>query len=791
MKISLNWLKTYIDIPVAPEDIAQRLTMVGLEVEEIHHIEPFFDKVVIGRIQSVKKHPNADKLTICQVQTGKELLSVVCGAPNVREGICVPVAKIGGRIHGTDIRQVQIRGELSQGMICSERELGLSDDHTGILVMEDCDHVGDLFLSELQVSDTVFEINVTPNRPDCLSYLGIARELSVIFRKSFKHPQIQIIESTQNVSDLIQIEIRDRSCPRYSARVIRDVHIASSPAWLKARLQSVGIRSINNVVDITNFVLMETGHPLHAFDYDRIVSRKIRVRKAHENEKFVTLDNLKRDLEGNDLLICDGDKPVALAGIMGGQNSEVSDNTHHILLESAYFDPMTIRKTSKRLCMSTEASQRFERGADPNGTLYALNKASSLISEIASGHICQGVVDIYPEPVESKRIIVRPERVTQILGSEVPKPEIVTILKHLNCSVEKENPLTFIVPTARPDLNKEIDLIEEIIRHFGYDTIEPKTSSLVSLEGSRNTEDEQMENIRNILCGLGFLEVWNSSLVSERHINALTPAVQPVKIRNPLSPETQYLRTCGLAGILDALQWNINRNEHHLRLFESARVFAYQDAQFPIEKIVIAAAITGDQNPKLFWKNKGKAVDFFHLKGLLCALLESTHIPDCSFQPGVDQRFSEDMAVIFSRDQQIGMAGEVKSSILKSWNIEQPVYAFLLQWENLLPYLQTTATYSDIPKFPSIKRDLAFIVKKSVPVKDLLQAIYQSGGDFIRYAEVFDVYYGDPLTIDQKSVAFALTFMSMNRTLKEEDINPAVGNIIESLKKSFQAVLRS
>jgi phenylalanyl-tRNA synthetase beta chain len=778
MKISLNWLKTYIDFPVGPEDIAHRLTMVGLEVEEIHHIEPLFDKVVIGRIKTVKNHPNANKLKICQVQTGKKLLSVVCGAPNVREGICVPVAKIGGRIGGAEIREVQIRGELSQ-------------DHTGILVMKDCDHTGDPFLPELQVGDTIFEINVTPNRPDCLSYLGIAREVSVIFKKWLEQPRIQITEDSQSTSDLIQIELHDPSCPRYSARIIQDVHIAPSPAWLKARLQSVGIRSINNVVDITNFILMETGHPLHAFDYDRIASRKIRVRKAHENEIFVTLDGLQRNLDGNDLLICDGDDPVALAGIMGGQNSEVSDSTRHILLESAYFDPMTIRKTSKRLGMSTEASQRFERGADPNGTLYALNKASGMISEIASGRICRGIVDIYPEPVDPKRIIVRSARVKQILGSEIPEPEILTILKYLNCSVENENPLTFSVPTARPDLNNEIDLIEEIIRHYGYETIEPKTSGLVSFNGARNTDDEQVENIRNILCGLGFLEVWNSSLVSERHIKTLTPGTKPVKISNPLSPETQYLRTCGLAGILDALQWNINRNERHLRLFESAHVFAYQDTPFPVEKIEIAAAVTGDQSPRLYWQKKAETVDFYHLKGLLSALLESAHIPDCSFQPGEDHRFGENMTMIFSRDQQIGMAGEIKSSILKSWEIEQPVFAFLLQWEKLQPFLQTTVAYTEIPKFPAIKRDLAFIVDRSVPVKDLIHTIYQSGGDFIRHAEVFDVYYGDPLTINQKSIAFALTFMSMNRTLKEEDINPAIGNIIESLEKLFQAALRS
>ena len=791
MKISLNWLKTYIDIPLAPEEIAHRLTMVGLEVEDLVRIEPHFDNVVVGRIQTVRKHPNADKLTICHVQTDRELLSVVCGAPNVREGICVPVARIGGRAGGTRIREAQIRGEVSQGMICSERELGLSDDHSGILVLKDCGKIGDPFLPELQAGDTVFEINVTPNRPDCLSYLGIVRELSVIFGKPFVFPQNLVTEKGQKTSDLIKIEINDRSCPRYSARIVRDIQIAPSPPWLKARLQSVGIRSINNVVDITNFVLMETGHPLHAFDYDRIASGTIRVRKARKNETFVTLDDLERKLEDDDLLICDGDNPVALAGIMGGQNSEVSENTRHILIESAYFDPMNVRKTAKRLGMNTEASQRFERGADPNGTLYALNKAAGMISEIASGSVCHGIVDIYPEPVEPKKIVIRPGRVTQVLGSEVPESEMITILKNLNCAVENEDPLTLTVPTARPDLNKEIDLIEEIIRHYGYDKIEPKTCSVISIEGVTDSDDTQMENIRDIMSGLGFLEVWNSSLVSERHIRLLTPDVKPVKIRNPLSPETQFLRTCGLAGILDSLKWNINRNEHHLRLFELARIFSYQEDPLPVEKTEIAAAVTGDQIPKLYWQKKRVSVDFFHLKGLLSALLESAHIPDCSFQSGNDPLFNDQMALIFSRDVQIGMAGEVKSSILKSWEIEQPVFAFLLQWEKCLPHIRATVSYSEIPKFPSIKRDLAFIVEKSVSARDLIQAIYQSGGDFMHHVDVFDVYYGDPLTINQKSVAFALTFMSMNRTLKEEDINPGIRNIIETLEKTFRAALRS
>lgn len=521
MNINLNWLREYIPFDFTVEELVDRLTMVGLEIEETWQVEPLFRGVVVGDIVRVEKHPAADKLKICRVDVGGEVLSIVCGAPNVSEGQRVPVARIDA-VLGEDrvIESVTIRGVQSEGMICSEQELGLGDNHSGILVLNKSKYVvGADFRENSTGKDMVLEINVTPNRPDCLSHLGIAREVGVIIGKKSFRPNDTVKESERPVEEWITIDIEDpRACPRYCARVVYDITVEPSPLWLKTRLESVGIRSINNVVDVNNYVMMETGQPLHGFDYDLVKGKRIIVRKAWLGEIFVTLDSEERRLTPEDLLICDGERGIALAGVMGGLNSEVSERTQCVLLESAYFDPMTIRKTAKRFGMTTEASMRFERGADPNNTLYAINRAAQLLYQVAGGKAAQGVFDVYPQPIKDWEVSLRFSRIPIVLGTEISREKVISILKGLGLGVKGNEPIRVTVPTFRPDLKGEIDLIEEVIRHHGYEKVEPNLGSTLSLNYLQNREQNLTEEVRDILVGLGFLEALNNSLVSKEHV---------------------------------------------------------------------------------------------------------------------------------------------------------------------------------------------------------------------------------------------------------------------------------
>ena len=795
MKISINWLKSYIDFDLAPQDIAQKLTMVGLEVEEIIPVRPLFRNVVIGDVLTVEKHPNADKLSVCVVDVGNEKLPVVCGAPNVKPGIRVPVVKIGGHVGEMKIKKVSLRGVESCGMICSERELGLSEEHSGILILDDHGQpLGDPFLKEMQVADTVLEIDVTPNRPDCLSHLGVARELGAILGKPIHMPDAEVnASSASKTGDLVDIKLDDpAACPRYTVRIIQDAVITESPGWLRARLESVGIRSINNIVDVTNFILMETGHPLHAFDYDKIEMHRIHVRHARKNERFVTLDDIERSLQENDLLICDGKRPVALAGIMGGQNSEITDSTTNILLESAYFDPMTIRKSARRLGMSTEASQRFERGADPNGTVFAVNRAVKLMVELSGGKLVQSMADVYPEPVKAKTIQIREERVKRVLGVPVPKKEILSIFKLLDFKIEKSDHIIEVtVPTSRPDLQKEVDLIEEIVRHYGYEHIPANLTNTLDLGITQNDELCETERIRDVLSGLGFSEVWNSSFVSELHIKSFTPDIKPVEIKNPLSPDTQFLRTCVIPSILDNLKWNINRGEKNLRLFEIGRVFHPGKNQCPDEKWIITAAVTGNTLLKPTWQTKPHASDFFHMKGIVETFLNRLHIANLNLTPFSDPVFGETALNIFSEKHRLGNVGKLNETFTELWDIQQDVFTFRIDLQVLMQCLPKNRKYHEIPRFPSVKRDLAMVVEKTVQAGSMIDEIRSAGGKLVSAVDVFDIYNGKPLTENQKSVAFALTFMSKDRTLREDEINPLINKIIKRLEQKFHAVLRT
>jgi phenylalanyl-tRNA synthetase beta chain len=784
MKIPISWLKDHIRYQFSVRELADRLTMAGLEVESIETEGSRFEGVRVGKVLTVEAIPKASKLRLCRVDVGGETINVVCGAPNVRVGILVPVAVVGAVLAGDlRIEKTTIRGVESSGMICSVRELGLGEDHSGIMELEaNRFKSGDSFTGESGDSDSVFEINVTPNRPDCLSVLGIAREVGVIFQTPVHRPTASPVRTAASPPKSVEIRIETpEACPRYSARLIEGLSIGPSPEWLQRRLATVGMSAINNVVDVTNYVMMESGQPLHAFDFDLIEGGGITVRKAGGVDVFVTLDGQKRSLLPDDLLICDMKKPVALAGIMGGLNSEVSEKTTRILLESAYFDPMTIRKTAKRLGMASEACQRFERGIDPNGTVEALNRAVALIVEHAGGSARSEVLDVYPRAIPPRKIVLREKRLNLVLGMTVPEPDLLRILTDLGLHVSGTNPFEVTVPTFRPDLKEEIDLIEEIIRHYGYDRIEPKSMALQPVSLEINREQECTERIRDILSGMGFLEAWNNSLVSLEVTDLFFEKTDPVAIQNPLSPETAFLRTSLLPGLMESVRWNHNRSAFDLRMFEIGRVFAVKSGPLPEERVRVAGVLTESARTKEYWKSKSPTTDFFSLKGLLLALIQTLHVLHPAFVAGKARGWTGETATELKSE----------SRILGVFGIDERVFAFELDLQGIMESSVESPLYRPIPKFPSVRRDLAVVVSEDVQAGDIQATIQKNGGSLLQSSELFDMYQGRQIPDGKKSLAFSLSFSASDRTLKEEDIHPLLEGIVRSLENAHGASLRA
>jgi phenylalanyl-tRNA synthetase beta chain len=795
MKISLQWLREYISFEMPATDLADRLTRVGFEVEAVEKIGSQFEGVVVAKVLSVEAHPKADKLKVCQVETGRGVRSVVCGAPNVQAGQVVPLAEIGARLNDrTVIESVTLRGVRSDGMICSERELGMGDNHDGILVLDPARYqVGQTYDGGAVARDTVFEVNVTPNRPDCLSHYGIARELGVALGRPAVFPTVQLKEKGPGIEKRVSIRIIDKDkCLRYSARLIENVTIGPSPRWLSDRLEAVGMRPINNVVDITNYVMLETGQPLHAFDLERLAGSRIAVRSAAKGETFTTLDGQNHVLNGEDLLICDGERGVALAGVMGGSNSEIGSSTRHLLLESACFHPMTIRRTAKRLGMATEASQRFERGTDPEGTLAAADRASQLLEELAGGTVAKGVLDEFPGRVPPVQVVLEKSKISGLLGAEIPAPAVRTILSGLGCVVQSENPYRISVPTYRRDVKRDVDVIEEIVRHYGYDKIEPRLRTEIELSANRDPENEFCENARDLLSGFGLVEVLNNSLVSPKHVKAFNPDRTPVSVQNPLSPDNSLLRTSLLPGLLDDVVWNRNRSTGDLNLFEIGRIFFSREELLPDEKPSLAGVMAGMQRVAPFWGEKNRAHHFYDVKGLVAAFLQRLHVASVEFPlvPVLGMRTESSLSIV-SGGTVIGFLGEISRAVLDLWDIDTPVFAFAMDIQGLISALPGATHYRPIPRFPSVNRDLAFVVDESTAVGDLQKAILQTGGDWLGGVEVFDLYRGQQIAPGKKSIAFSLQFSNLERTLKEEEIDPIVQNIVRSMEQRFSASLRS
>jgi len=795
MRISLEWLRDYVDFNDSAEELADRLTMTSLESVTTLEKSEFLESVVIGKVNAVEPHPNADKLQVCMVDLGeREDSQIICGAPNVAAGQKVPVIVPGTVIpSGDKIGSVKLRGVKSYGMIASERELGLSDAHAGIMVLRDDAKVGDSFWNYLEKYWDGLDVEITPNRPDGMSHIGIAREVAWLNDTTLKKPEIQIEESDESVEAIAKVIIHDKErCPRYAARVVKNVKIAPSPLWLQQRLAAVGLRPINNVVDLSNYVLMETGHPLHTFDYDKLAEHTIEVRTAKDGEQFTTLDGKKRELNAETLLICDAKDPVAIAGIMGGENSEVSDDTVNVLIESAYFDPVTIRRGSKFLGLSTEASKRFERGADPNGVLYALNRLTQLIQELAEGEVAAGILDEYPSPIEEKIVTIRQSKTEQLLGIAVNQTEITKILKSLEfkTNVLDDDTLEVTVPTFRPDIEREVDLIEEVLRVYGMENVpSPGTFKFTSQEVVPKDDDLEQRFI-HLWKGYGFNQTFSNSLVKKESCYPEDTGKTPVRLKNPLSEEMAYLRTTLLPALFDGVEKNIKRKEPNVRLFELGHVFdkSKETATGTQEYLHFTAVATGLESP-VSWGTEEKQIDFYTMKGYIEATIEVLGLTGLSYKPLTSTLFQPGFQLMRS-DQIVGFGGKLSDELQEKYDISQPVFGVELNLDTLNEDFSPEIYYTKPSEYPPVDRDLSFVVPQDFESAQLTDLLYEHGGELLRNLSMYDVYEGKPIPEGHKSLTYALRFISPERTLTEREIDKIVQQMVQQAQDKYGARLR-
>jgi phenylalanyl-tRNA synthetase beta chain len=802
MLISLKWLKDYVDIDLSATELADRLTMSGLEVDAVHETVPAFSDVVVAKILSVKPHPSAEKCFLCKVTTGETTYRVVCGAGNIRAGDVVPLAKVGAAIPGGyTIKSSKIRGEVSEGMLCSEQELGIGDDASGIMILSKDLSPGKDLADVIDLKDTVFDIGITPNRSDCLSIVGIAREVAAITGAKIRYPQITVSESEEDVHGITSVEILDPDlCPRYSARIIRNVKVAPSPLWMRRRLEAVGLRSINNIVDITNFVMMEWGQPLHAFDFRFLEEGRIVVRRCRVGERFTSLDEKERILRPDTLLICDGVKPVAIAGIMGGLNSEVKEDTETILLESAYFNPSSIRISAKWLGMNTDAAFRFGRGVDPDGVIRASDRAAQLIAELAGGTVCKGCVDEYPQTVQTAaHIPLRTKRVNDILGTGIEDDEIVGALKTIEMAVHKKGEGRYDVtpPTYRVDITREIDLIEEVARLYGYDRI-PVTMPDVSVMTSTVERKKILEyRIREVLKGSGYSEIITYSFISPDSVNILglnedDERRNLVKIKNPLTEDQAVMRSTLVYGLLEAMRKNAYAGCFKLRVFEMGRIFVHKrEGELPVEKNRLGGLLTGLRNDDI-WSSKEMNGDFYDLKGCMENILDDLKMPGVHFTSGHGEPLLHPgkSCAIYAGNQMLGFLGEIHPNILIKMDLKNPAVVFEMDMDILAACYSGLIVYHEPPKFPSVTRDVAFLVPQRLEAEEMLRLARNTNKELLEKVSIFDVYSGKSVPQGMKSLGLRFAYRASERTLTDDEVNEIHGAIIKRMVDVTGAKIR-
>ena len=801
MKVTYNWLKEFVDFDLSPAELADLLTMLGLEVEGMESQGSGMDDVVVAVVEEKRQHPNADKLSVCRVNDGSATIDVVCGAQNFNAGDTVALAKVGAVLPGDfKIKKSKIRGEESCGMLCSEKELGLAEDSSGIMILPKNLVPGTPLFEALEKKDTFFEIGLTPNRADCLSTIGIAREIAAKLGTAIRYPETAVIEGNTQIAEITSVSVEDQElCPRYAARFVSGCRIAPSPEWLVKRLNSVGIRSINNVVDVTNLVMMELGQPLHAFDSDHLSGRRIVVRRALEGEPFITLDNQQRNLLATDLVICDADRPVALAGIMGGLNSEITDNTTSILLESASFKPSAIRATSKRLGLHTESSHRFERGIDTAGVTRALDRAAALIVELSGGEAARGVIDIHDGAAKPLSIPFRPDRANAILGILMPQEEMLKLLSRLECVVNQLADGTIVVtpPSYRMDLEREIDLIEEVARLNGFDKI-PATMPMAHVDSGLPTPSQLLEsNIRNFLIAHGMNEVINFSFTTIAAADKLMlmqedPRRAAIKLTNPLIEEHSVMRTTLLPGLLETVARNHSFRTIDLKLLEMRRIYMPgKDNGMPHEPLCIAAALTGSREREGWCQNRGE-IDFFDVKGVLENLLEHISIPGVRWVADTPEPYyhpGKSCSIMVGRER-IGTVGEIHPTVQEAFSIDKPVYCFELIFDKLVKLQRPLQKVTAPSRFPDSSRDIALLMAEDVTAESVIDCIRSVKDVDVENIELFDVYRGTGIPEGHKSMAVRISYRSYERTLTEDEINSFHGQILERLLSKIKATLR-
>jgi phenylalanyl-tRNA synthetase beta chain len=802
MLVSLKWLKDYVDIELTAEELAHELTMAGLEVDEIKTIRPQFSGVVVAKILAVKPHPSADRLSLCNVSDGTGNYPVVCGAKNIAAGDIVPLAKVGAVIPGGyTIKSSVLRGEKSDGMLCSETELEIGDDASGIMHLLSDLPLGVPLEIALNIEDTVFNVGVTPNRSDCLSMIGIAREVASITGKKMKQPSVKIKESSEDINSLTSVKIIDAdACPRYTARMIKNVQIGASPVWMKTRLEAAGLRAINNIVDVTNFVMLEMGQPLHAFDFHFLEEGRIVVRKSKENEEFISLDGKSRTLPADTLLICDGVKPVAIGGIMGGLNSEVKEDTRVIFLESAYFNPTSIRRSARKLALPTDAAYRFERGIDPEGVVKALNRAAQLIADLSGGSICKNYIDEYPEKISTiQDIPLRLDRIRQVIGMEIGATDVVRILRSIGMVLKQNGKGRYLVtpPTCRVDILREIDLIEEVIRLYSYDRVPVTLPAVAVTEIAVIPRLYLEERIRQLLIGSGYTEIVNYSFGIPVAADLLCLPENDerrrlVRIKNPLGEDLSVMRTTMIYGLLETAKKNANNGSFDLSIFEIGRIFLKRKAgELPEEKNMLAGLLTGKLTDDL-WGSR-KTVDFYTLKGCLENIFFDLKLNNCRYNSTAVESFLHPgkSCGIYLDDQQIGFLGEVHPDVLEKIDLKNNVYVFEINLDILVSaYLDRNIAYQEISKFPAVMRDAAFVIPDTMEADQMLKIVLGQKEDLLENVCIFDVYTGKEISQGTKSLGLRFSYRASARTLTDLETNTVHDRIVQNTVNLTSAKIR-
>lgn len=798
MDTSLSWIKAYVpDLDVTAQEYTDAMTLSGTKVEGYEKMDADLDRIVVGQIDKIEKHPDADKLIICQVNIGTETIQIVTGAPNVKEGDKVPVVLDGGRVAGghepgqrvaggIKIKKGKLRGVPSNGMMCSIEELGSNRDmypeapEYGIYIFQKDVEVGSSAISSLGLDDVVFEYEITSNRVDCYSVIGIAREAAATFRKEFHPPVVTPTGNDEDVNDYVKVTVKDQElCPRYTARVVKNIKIGPSPEWMQRRLASVGIRPINNLVDITNYVMEEYGQPMHAYDLDTIAGREIVVRRAEDGEKFVTLDGQEREMDSSVLMICDGEKSIGVAGIMGGENSMITDNVKTMLFEAACFNGTNIRKSAKKIGLRTDASGKFEKGLDPENAQAAIDRACQLVEEMGAGEVVGGMVDVYAEKREPSRVTFDAEKINALLGTDLTKEQMLDYLKLVELEYD-ETTNEIVAPTFRQDIHRLADVAEEVARFFGYDNIPTTLPSGEATTGKLSYKLRIEEVARNIAEFCGFSQGMSYSFESPKVFDKLllpedSKLRQAIEIRNPLGEDYSVMRTTSLNGMLTSLATNYNRRNKNVKLYELGNVYlpkALPLTELPDERMQFTLGMYGEGD---FFSMKGVVEEFFDKIGLH---KKETYDPNAGktfLHPGRQANIIYDGTVV-------GYLGEVHPDVADIYGIGERAYIAVIDMPEIVARATFDRKYEGIAKFPAVNRDLSMVVPKNIMVGQIEEVIEKNGGAHLESYSLFDLYEGAQIKTGFKSVAYSITFRAKDRTLEESDISKAMDKILAGLE---------